>query len=97
MIQSPSLCIPRIDNNTTKDDILNVIKQLRLGKISKIDIIYKKNNTKSLHNKAFIHFDHWYYSNPDVNEIKEKILNNQTIKVVYNKPWYWKITLSKFS
>lgn len=92
----PSLCIPRINNNTNKEDIINVIKRLHIGKISRIDIISKKNNSQQ-YNKAFIHFNHWYYSNNNVNQFKEKILNNETIKIVYDKPWYWKLSLSKFS
>jgi hypothetical protein len=91
---SPTICIPRIDNKVTQDEILNVIKKLHFGKISQIDI----RKTISVDtNKVFIHFDHWYFSNSNVNNIKEKILNNEVIKVVYDKPWYWKIMLSKYN
>lgn len=97
-MNSPTLCIPRIDSKVTQDQIFNVIKKLHFGKISKIDIVPKKNtSTRVTTNKAFIHFDHWYFSNASVNSIKEKILNNEVIKVVYDKPWYWKLMLSKYN
>jgi len=84
--QKMSLCIPRILSNITKEYIHDIFNKLNIGTIHRIDIVRNKN----LSNKAFIHFSKWNNGeNADI--IKERLLLDKDIKIVYNNPWFWKI------
>ena len=84
--QKMSLCIPRILSNITKEYIHDIFNKLNIGTIHRIDIVRNKN----LSNKAFIHFSKWNNGeNADI--VKERLLLDKDIKIVYNNPWFWKI------
>ena len=85
----PSLCIPRINGNITEKEIRNIIDDLRLGVIRRIDINKK---TKTSGNRCvFIHFNKWFdYGNAII--ARERLLNGKDIKVIYDQPWFWKIS-----
>jgi glutamate mutase epsilon subunit len=86
-INQPSLCIPRINSTITEKDIRNILDELKLGIIKRIDI--KNTNTKN--RCAFIHFNKWYeHGNGLI--ARERLLNGKDIKVIYDEPWFWKIT-----
>ena len=88
----PVLCIPRIDNTTTKKYIFDKIRLLDWGIISKIIEIPLKNES----DKKRIIINLKWNNKENTNIYKEKILNNETIQVVHNpkEPFYWRI--SKF-
>lgn len=91
----PSLCIPCVDHLVTNDIIRSVIDRLQIGDIKKIDIVPLKNNNKKL-NRVFIHFYNWN-KNERVLSIYKILKSGNCIKVIYNDPWFWKISLSKFN
>ena len=84
----PSLCIPRINGNITEKEIRSIIDDLKLGIIRRIDI----NKTKTSTNRCvFIHFNKWFdYGNAII--ARERLLNGKDIKVIYDQPWFWKIS-----
>ena len=88
----PVLCIPRIDNTTTKKYIFDKIRLLDWGIISKIIEIPLKNES----DKKRIIINLKWNNKENTNIYKEKLLNNETIKLVHNSnvPFYWRI--SKF-
>lgn len=93
---NPSLCIPKIENNITKLDIIEIFQnKLKIGDIDRVDIIQKSSET-NFSNRAFIHFKRW---NVEENDISKKILlsltNKEVVKIVYEFPWYWKCYISK--
>jgi hypothetical protein len=83
-----SLCIPRIEASITKDYIFNVFSKLKIGYIEKIIEIPLKNDPK--HKRIIIKII-WSEINPKSIEIQNRLTNQETIKVVHNMPWYWKI------
>ena len=84
----PSLCIPRINGNITEKEIRNIIDDLKLGIIRRIDINKTKTNTNKC---VFIHFNKWFdYGNAII--ARERLLNGKDIKVIYDEPWFWKIS-----
>ena len=93
---NPSICIPKVINNVSKKDIIDIFQnKLKIGVVERVDIIFKKN--ENINNKRiFIHFEKW---NSEENEISKKflddILNDDIVKVVYNFPWYWKCSNSR--
>jgi hypothetical protein len=83
-----SLCIPRIEASITKDYIFNVFSKLKIGYIEKIIEIPLKNDPK--HKRIIIKII-WSEINPKSIDIQKRISNQETIKVVHNMPWYWKV------
>ena len=88
-----SLCISRVMNHITKEDIYNVLNYICLGEISHIDII-NKNNNGDIYKIAFIHFKKWF-NTENSNKALERLNNGKDIKIIYEFPWFWKITLNK--
>jgi hypothetical protein len=88
---SPSLCIPRVFHNVTEEKIRSVLNTLKFGIIHKLEIIEKKNQKEENFKCVFIHFKKWN-ENEIINPIREKILLGEDIKIMYDEPWFWKIS-----
>ena len=82
----PSLYIPFVNLSCTEEYISNIFRTLLIGEVSRVDLI-KKTGVKP-HYMAFIHFNYWY-DNIASNNLRGKILNDESIKIVYNDPHYW--------
>jgi hypothetical protein len=94
-VPNPSLCIPRAFVNTDEARVLSVFNQLNLGKISRIDIVERKNERGEPYKRVFIHFVHWF-NNRDANAAMSKILEGKELKIVYDGPWFWKVSLNRY-
>lgn len=88
-----SLCIPRVDKNTTKAEIHQILEKLEMGIISRIDLVPNKNKLDET-KKAFIHFQKWFQNERTLN-IYKRLITGENIKVIYSYPWFWKMSLSK--
>ena len=84
MNQNPSLCIPRVFPNISQSRIQNIFNDLKIGEIERIDIVPKTEKF----NRVFIHFRRWHNQ-----EVKERILNGKDIKIIYDDPWFWKVSM----
>jgi hypothetical protein len=89
----PSLCIPRVEENITLKIITSTINKISIGTIDHIDIIPIKNNNGS-HKRVFIHFKRWFTDERST-QIYNKLKCGDIIKVFYDDPWFWKISLNK--
>jgi hypothetical protein len=87
----PSLCIPRVLSNINEKRIRTVFNALNLGEIERIDVISKYTEKREKFNRVFIHWKRWNI-NEDSNYARERLLNGKEIKVVYDDPWFWKIS-----
>jgi hypothetical protein len=94
-INIPSICIPRVHNNICKSDIITVFNKLDFGKIDRVDIIHKKSPKGQEYKRVFIHFHKWNHHEYAV-KAKERLLSGKDIKVVYDFPWFWKISANKW-
>ena len=92
----PSLCIPRVFNDITEERIREVFVELSLGKISHIDIKIRKNDKGEVFKRIYIHFEKWFL-NEFAQSIRKKLILGKEIKVVYDNPWFWKISASKWN
>jgi hypothetical protein len=90
----PSICIPRVFKSTTRKDLFGVIEKLDIGAVDRIDMISKTNDRGESYYKVFIHFKQWN-KNPLAQATREKLLQGEEIKIVYNAPWFWKCTASR--
>ena len=92
----PSLCIPRVFNNITEARIRLVFNDLGLGKISRIDIKERKNEKGDSFKRVYVHFDNWFW-NEDAQSARRKLVSGKEIKIVYDNPWFWKVSASKWA
>ena len=90
----PSLCIPRVFNNITELRIRKIFNELSLGKISRIDMTEHKNE-KGTFNRVYIHFEKWF-CNENAKITRKKLILGNEIKIIYDNPWFWKVSASKW-
>ena len=51
-------------------------------------------NIRTRNRCAFIHFNKWFeHGNGLI--ARERLLNGKDIKVIYDEPWFWKITAAR--
>ena len=55
-INEPSLCIPRVFSNITDERVYEVIAQLELGELERIDMVERETREGVLYQRVFIHF-----------------------------------------
>lgn len=85
----PSLCIPWVFPNITDRRVAYVFNQLHLGEIERIDMVQRDN-----HQRVFIHFKEWSNTR-DANAVREKLVKGEEVKLVYDEPWFWKVSASR--
>lgn len=89
--REPSICIPRSQYYFPKKKIKMIFESLEFGEVDKVDVI--KINNSSINYRIFVHFKKW---NENFTDIRDKLLNGDNIKIVYDFPWFWKCYKSKF-
>ena len=87
----PSLCIPRVFSNWTESRIRRIFDDLAMGEIQRIDVISKTTEKGEKFNRVFVHFKRWF-SNQNSDMARERLLNGKEIKIVYDDPWFWKVS-----
>jgi len=87
-----TLVIPRVFKNIRENRIRGIINGLRIGEIDKIDMISRKGENGEEFNRVFIHMKMWYDNNPTAITAKERLAEGKEIKIVYDDPWFWKVT-----
>jgi len=90
----PSLCIPRVFQNITKERVAYVFKSLDLGEIDHIDMVPRASESGDKFQRVFIHFKKWSGSGEAV-RARERVLGGKEIKVIYDDPWFWKISANR--
>jgi len=99
MPQNPqhlSLCIPRVFSNITWRQIKETFETL-LGKgcVSRVDLISKTTEDGEPFGRVFVHLRYW--PKTEVAQAMRKLLveDGGTAKIVYDEPWFWKVSLSR--
>ena len=95
-IQQPSICIPRVFSNMTESRIRRAFDALSVAVIAKIDIILRTNSKGEECKRVFVHFAHWFDTEHAI-RFRCDLLEGKELTVMYDNPWYWKITASKWS
>jgi len=90
----PSMCIPRVFKNITRERVMSVIRDLDLGVIDHVDMVQRENEKGDKFQRVFIHFKKWH-SNPNANKAREMLISGKEIKIIYDDPWFWKISANK--
>ena len=92
----PSMCIPRVFESISERQVREVFEQLDLGQLDHIDIIERRSEKGEKYKRIFIHFSKWYW-NDDACAARRRLVEGKDIKVVYNMPWFWKISANRWS
>lgn len=92
----PSMCIPRTFINITRGHVYKTINDLNLGIINHIDMVRRKNEKGEEFQRIFIHFSKWH-SNSVANRARSLLLSGKEIKIIYDDPWFWKISMNRSS
>jgi hypothetical protein len=87
----PSLCIPRVFSNWTETRIRRIFDDLGMGEIQRIDVVSKTTEKGEKFNRVFVHFKRWF-ANKNADMARERLLNGKEIKIVYDDPWFWKVS-----
>ncbi len=90
----PSICIPRLYYTFTEELITSIINEMKLGYISRVDMIYKTHKDGSSYFKTYIHFFKWSW-NKCACEYREKLIKGSEVKIVYNDPYYFNMFSSE--
>ena len=90
----PSMCIPRAFDNVDERQVRDIFEQLDLGQVSHIDIIERRTEKGEKYKRVFIHFTRWFW-NDEACTARRRLIDGKDIKVVYNAPWFWKISAYK--
>jgi hypothetical protein len=91
----PSICIPRVFKEITKNDIYETFSRI-LGHnvIERIDLVSKNKDEENGYNRVFVHVFAWPEEG-NVANIRERLINNQPVNIVYKEPWFWKCSASR--
>jgi len=84
----PSIFVPRIFKSIRQRKIHDIFTALQLGEIETIDLHLGKD-----FQRAYIYFKKWYTTAAAV-AIKQRFLEGEEIKIIYNDPWFWKCKLN---
>jgi len=87
----PSLCIPRVFSNIDEKRIRRIFNELSMGEIERIDMVSKTTDKGEKFNRVFVHFKRWF-SNENADTARERLINGKEIKIIYDDPWFWKVS-----
>jgi len=62
-----------------------------MGEIQRIDVVSKTTEKGEKFNRVFVHFKRWF-ANENADMARERLLNGKEIKIVYDDPWFWKVS-----
>jgi len=85
---NPSICIPRIFSTIPRDKIIDVFTALKLGPIDYVDMHVGRD-----FQRVYIYFKYWF-TTPFAAAIKNRFLEGEEMKIIYNDPWFWKCRLN---
>lgn len=87
----PSLCIPRVFSNIDERRIRRILGELNMGEIDRIDIVPRQTEKGEKFNRVFIHWRRWN-TTENAGLARQRLLNGKEIKIIYDDPWFWKIS-----
>ena len=89
----PSLCIPRVFKNITEQRVYENLDFLGLGNINQIEMIPRVSKTGEEYKQVIIHLN-WNLSDVAC-QARHTVLSGSDFKVIYDKAWFWKVSMFK--
>ena len=84
------LCIPRVSAKTSKEYINSRLSNLNIGSIERMSEFPLKNDPT---HKRVIFKIKWQ-NNETSKRVQNYLTNNNTINIVYDIPWFWKVVIT---
>ena len=93
-VSEPSICIPRVFLNITRERVFGVFTEL-FGEnaIDHVDMIQKESEKGDKYQRVFIHFREWP-TTAIAQATRRQLIDGNEVKIVYDGPWYWKCSAS---
>ena len=91
---APSICIPRVFSNITRERVEAIFRNLDFGEVEKVDMVTRVNEKGERFQRVFVHFTRWK-NDEQSEQVRHMLLAEQEVKVVYDDPWFWKLSASK--
>jgi hypothetical protein len=91
---APSICIPYVFSNISWGRVKGVFEKLELGEIDRVDMVKKTNDKGEKFQRVFVHFKCWSTAD-QAQQVRQKLLNGDEVKIVHDEPWFWKVSMSK--
>lgn len=89
----PSLCIPRVFKNITRERVFNCFKDLGIGFVDRIDMVPRKTDNGEEFQRVFVHL-RWNRSE-QASKARSRVLAGKEIKIIYDEPWFWKVSANR--
>ena len=94
VIHLPSVCIPRVFKTVSRGDVFDAFESvLGPNTVERVDMVYKKQGM-SQYQRVFVHFKRMA-SSPVTRMINDRLQDGKDVKLVYQKPYFWKFTVSR--
>lgn len=90
-LNEPSICIPRVFSNISDRRIFAIFRELRVGFVEKIDMVQRTGKDGKEYNMVFVHFRNWFIQDEAAAIMRERLLDGEQAKIIYDEPWFWKI------
>lgn len=91
-----SICIPRAFANISEARVRKIFDALNIFVIDRIDMIQRKNEKGEPFQRIFIHIREWSET-ADARKAKDRLLAGKELKIVYDDPWFWKVSLNTWT
>ena len=86
-----TLCIPRMSTKIGQAEIKKILYAAKLGKVVEYKEILLRGDREF---KRVLFTVEWNVKHPNIDLYRARIANNESIKLVYDFPWYWIIVKS---
>ena len=89
--QGVSICIPRVFNNINWKRIKELFITMNWGFVERVDLI-----PCGSHKRAYVHYapGKWNMRDRQARNALTALQNGEEVKVVYDEPWFWKLSIS---
>ena len=94
-VSYPHICIPRVLNTISELQIRQIFNELEFGNIKYIHIVRALTVKGEMYGRVYIRLDKWLL-NEKAQTVRRKLLLGKEIKIVYDNPWFWKISANKY-
>jgi len=91
VVTGVSLCIPRVFNNIGWRRIKQTFISCGWGYVERVDVIHC-----GTHKRAFVHFapGKWNTRSGEAMAVLDALRGGQQVQVIYDEPWFWKVSAS---
>ena len=90
-----SICIPRAFKNISPNKVKETFEKV-FGEacVERVDFIERQDKEKKVFRRFFVHFKYWP-ENKISQKVHETLSQGDSIKIVYQEPWFWKCSASR--